>query len=436
MRRAVAAFACLFMLAALGTVAWGPSRVDVAGRTLVSITKISKPITFAIWCAVVLAATNGRVRRAWSERSDFAFYSCAALLMFVLSLGPEPSAFGVPFWYKAPYAWLPGYAAVRVPARFAMLGVLCLAVAAALAFARVVAAAPRRVSIAATCVVFAGVVADVCISAIPLPQVPERLASLESMAGGGPIVELPIGSVMRDTAALYRSMYHRRPLVNGYAGFVPPHYAILSAALEAGDDAAIDGISSTSSLTIVVDDLHDGEHWARAAAARGRPVLAIGGGRRLFVVPPSGRAVQASTGRPLPIQSAIANGSSLDIRAITDGDLLTRWDSGSPQRGTETVIVSLDARATVDGVTLSSGPYIGEFPRALAIDISDAGGEWKRVWTGRTGATAVEGALSDPRAVPLRFVFEPVIARSIRLRQTGSDPQFHWAIAELGVFGR
>jgi hypothetical protein len=67
------------------------------------------------------------------------FYLLAMATMFVCALGPEPRLFGRPILYEPPYAWLmrvPGFDTLRVPARFAMLFVLCQCVLLALAVAR------------------------------------------------------------------------------------------------------------------------------------------------------------------------------------------------------------------------------------------------------------------------------------------------------------
>ena len=60
-------------------------------------------------------------------------FSCSSF-----SLGPFPTLAGRRVLFRAPYAWLmelPGYSSIRVPARFGMLFILCLAVAAGCAFA-------------------------------------------------------------------------------------------------------------------------------------------------------------------------------------------------------------------------------------------------------------------------------------------------------------
>ena len=72
------------------------------------------------------------IRAGWSRRSSLAFYTLAAVAMWLFCLGPAPTLMGKPLLYKAPYAWLmlvPGVEGVRVPARFWVLATLCLAVA-------------------------------------------------------------------------------------------------------------------------------------------------------------------------------------------------------------------------------------------------------------------------------------------------------------------
>ena len=60
------------------------------------------------------------IRAGWRRRSALAFYSLAAVAMWLLCLGPAPTFMGKPLLYKAPYAWLmlmPGVEGVRVPAQ-------------------------------------------------------------------------------------------------------------------------------------------------------------------------------------------------------------------------------------------------------------------------------------------------------------------------------
>ena len=136
-----------------------------------------------------------------------------------------------------------------------------------------------------------------------------------------------------------------------------------------------------------------------------------------------GRTEPLPTGRPLPIAAVEAGGAVVDRAVLTDGDRMTRWDSGSAQDGTETMTIDLGSIQRVDGVT-------------LAIELSDDLQSWTVQWRGRCGSKAVAAAVRDPRMVPLTFGFAPASARWIRLRQLGTAPKVHWSIADLTVFGQ
>jgi hypothetical protein len=55
-------------------------------------------------------------------------------------------------------------------------------------------------------------------------------------------------------------------------------------------------------------------------------------------------------------------------------------------------------------------------------------------WSGRTAMLTFEGALADPRAVPIGISIERD-ARFVRLRQTGAEETRGWTIVELLVLG-
>ena len=407
-----AALACGFLAVALIAYSGRPWAVRVGGTTIVSVTTAMKPLTAAIWCGLLAIAASGTLARARSSRSAFAFYVCAAAAMYILSFGPQPSFHGTPFWYRAPYAWLielPGFSNVRAPARFALLAQLCLAAAAALALVKVRDWFPRPLAAAVTVVAIAGALADGWIRSLPMASLPARFASLESLTGGA-VAEVPVTDMVAGIAALYRSIYHRRPTVNGYSGFVPNHYQVLRAAIDADGMEAFDAITPYGPLTFV-------DSSARIVGTRdARPADPV----------PAGRA--------LPIHGVKLGDAPLALAPLTDGDGRTRWDSDAPQDGTEAITIDLGSPSRLNAVMLAIGPYSADFPRLLAIDVSDDLHSWMMQWSGRCGAKAVAAAVKDARMVPLTVSFPPATARYVRLRQLGADALYHWSIAELVVY--
>ena len=130
-----------------------------------------------------------------------------------------------------------------------------------------------------------------------------------------------------------------------------------------------------------------------------------------------------------------ANLRNADIRAVQDGDELTVWNAGQLQRGNESVTMDLGRPRRVDVVQLDLGPYVQDFPRALAVDCAAEAGAWMDCWHGSTAAAALRGILSDPARAPITIPIQRDGVRFIRLRQTAVDNLNGWSIAELLVFG-
>jgi len=135
-----------------------------------------------------------------------------------ISLGP---ALGLFTWL---YRLAPPYRALRVPSRAGVLFLLAVAVLAAIGLTLV-----RRRAFRAALVAVAAVE---CLAApLPLrfdePSYPAIYKDVEALTEPGALVELPLPPPERfqDNAIfVYRSIYHRRDVVNGYSGFVPRSY--------------------------------------------------------------------------------------------------------------------------------------------------------------------------------------------------------------------
>jgi F5/8 type C domain len=432
--------ASVFIAVSLSAVLVGPWSITIGGATLVSVRVVSKPLTIGVLLLVVALGLEPRFVAAWRRRSPLMFYTLAMTMMYVLCFGPEPRFFGVPVMYRAPYSWLmalPGYNAVRVPARFAMLGALCLSVAAALAFGRLTSRS--RWSARATLAAFAvaGVLVDSWIAKIPLPVLPPPPQLLASLPAEATVIELPLGDSSDDVGAIYRGMYHRRPVFNGYSGFFPSSYGILREGFGRGDPRMFDIITAATPVVVVLDERRDpGGRWAEQL--RNRPGSTLLGQEsiwKIFSLPGGAHPREFERSRRLPIPVVSANVHEDRIALVLDGDPNTRWESG-PQSGIEVVTIDLGVRRTVEGLSMTIGEHPADFPRMLVIETSDDGREWSTQWTGSAEITAIAGAMHHPGEIPLTFALPEVPARWLRLRQLGEHEIFYWSICELAVFGQ
>lgn len=441
-RRVLILLSAVTALLSLSALVVGPWRFSPFGVRVFSVSNPIKPLTFSLLLGIGLALTSPRLRHAYSTRSVLGFYSLAAFLMWLFSLGPAPSLMGKPFMYRGPYSLLmffPGFNALRVPARFWMMATLCLAVIGAIIFDRLTARLGRRRLVAAA-IVSIGVLADGWVTHFPLVPVPPLWAA-EKCSGGtaassGALMELPLGEPFHDVAAMYRSMSHGRPLVNGYSGFFPPHYPALRFGLDLLDDDVLTQLASHGVSDIVVNAADDPDGvWRRYVGGHnGAQVVCVEGRQTLYRLSAGPSARSDGAGTPLPIAAIRPNVNEASTGNMTDGNRTTRWESGVQ---TDRVVMEIDLGAvrSVKALELALGPFVEDFPRAMAIEASEDGATWRQVWRGGSAGLAFVAAFKAPIDVPLRYEIASTPARYLRLRLLANDETYYWSVAELKVLG-
>ncbi len=362
-------------------------------------------VTVVVCVAVALLAgiRRGGLRRAVAERAPLPFYLVATIVMYLSSFGPAHPGSGVAALLH-PYsalAVLPGYGGLRTPARFAMFATLCLSIAAGLALCTLVRRAGRaRIAIGA--IAFAGLFVDCWMRPMPMAAPPGRLLLPEVASAA--VLELPADDAAVNVAAMYRAMYHRRPLINGYTGYTPPHYAILSLGLRRGDPSIVTELARGRPLVIVVSDRSDpADEWRRyVEGLPGIESRGAGSGGLVYVlpaqpaarVPPSGSTIPATVTEIAPERIQVDLGGAHTVRTL---EFPVRW-------------------------------HYEDLGRRMAIEASSDGTSWSTAWEDWTGGPTVTAALADPLLVPVRITLPDVKARYLRIH-----PAPGWLARELKI---
>jgi hypothetical protein len=436
LRLTVAAVGTVFAVAAVSTL-WGSWAVRV-GPLVVSAETPGKPLTVVFAAAAILTFTSTGWLALWRRRSTFAFYVVAAIMSWFFSLGPGPRVLGRQFLYRGPYALLmvlPGFdGGFRVPARFIMISALALAVAAGIAFDRLSAVRSRTVRLASALAVLTLLLADTWteVPAASTAAIVVPPAGIQAAA----VMELPLGDVFTDIEAVYRSRFHRLPVVNGYSGYEPAAYRILRLALTRQDESIWPMLASRGPLLIRVNrDADRGGQWIRYVQRTVGVAPAESSDREQFFILPRRDATPVAAGSLLTIRSVEAMAVPLRLRATADGAMETVWKTAAPQRGDEEVVIELDTLQIVHEVAIGVGSSPLEFPGAVLIETSTDGHEWVQRWRSGCAGIAFEAVLKDARRPVLRFQLGGVESRYIRVRQLWSDPVNRWSISSIGVRG-
>lgn len=247
---ALVAIAAIHCFIAVATLLYRRFTLDI-GLFTVRVTNIDQLlIRAAVLVAVAAVVSPGFRSRIAAFMRTRGFFVVALIAAMWLSLGVAPQTLGRPLnltgLYQLFYSYVPGFDGLRVPARFNMIAVLMLAVlggygAAALSRWRWV----RPALVILTTAFFA----ETLVRPFPInglgtlrdyttpearvyrparaPAVYKRLAQETQVV----LAELPLGQPDYDIRAMFYSIVHRARLLNGYSGFFPPHYGLLTVLL-------------------------------------------------------------------------------------------------------------------------------------------------------------------------------------------------------------
>lgn len=255
----------------------------------------------AILVGLLLLVSPGTRARLGTFMRDRGFFVLGLLAAAWLSLGPLPQTLGRPIEIASPYRFLfeyvPGFEGVRAPARFAMIVAFMLSVLAgygAAAVARMRAGHHALAALGAIFLLEATHVPFLVNGMTPLrdfntpearlyrpARAPAVYHAMAQQPADSVLAELPLGYADFDLRAMYYSLVHRRPIVNGYSGFYPPHYSRLYPLLSditRRPDVSLAALRATGATHVIV-------HEAAYRGSEGMDTTAVlrqAGGVELF----------------------------------------------------------------------------------------------------------------------------------------------------------
>jgi hypothetical protein len=247
---ALIVIAVLHLAAAVATLLYRRLTIDL-GLFAIRITNVDQLVLRALVLLTIAAIISPGYRARFAEfMRTRGFFVLALVLAMWLSLGLTPQTLGRPLnltgLYALLYEHVPGFDGLRVPARFAMIVVLMLAVLGgygAASLSRWRWGTP--VLVVLTCAfLLEGFVRPFTVNGMGTlrdyatpdarvyrparaPAVYQRLAAESNVV----LAELPLGQSDYDIRAMFYSLVHHARLLNGYSGFFPQHYGLLALSL-------------------------------------------------------------------------------------------------------------------------------------------------------------------------------------------------------------
>jgi len=406
-----------FSLAGLAMAFWIAAAIAAAtggwtwqlGPISISTTHPFKTVTAGVWLVVAAILLDPRIRDAWRRRSVFGFYTLGAVVMFVFAWGPAARAFGMRFWYQSPYLWLmrlPGGGALRVPARFATLMILCLSQAAALAAVRL--AIGRRRAGAIVAALAAAIALDGWVLPLKTDATPAPIA-LGGLPTATPVLELPPSDLFGETTAMLHATVHGHPIINGYSGYAPPHAGIVSDGLRDRDPTVLDAFATLGPFAVYVNRAQDedGKYRDYVGRVTGAKMVSESGSGTLFTIAPRPPVAPDPTARRVTPASATVSETSAQLTFSTP--------------------------VTLSRIELDSGAWPADFPRTLRISAGDDNEHV--VWEGGLAGPAILSLLRDPKrlVVPVELPATALATRYV-FAIVDPKPEAKWPVRAIRAY--
>jgi hypothetical protein len=386
-------------------------------------------------------------------------YALVALVALWVSLGPGA-------W--RPYGWLvrvvPGFSGMRVPARAGIVVHLGLAVLAAAGAARVLGRLPTRVAFMAAIALGAVIVVEGRYpwSIDPFPPVAERLdrAAYEWLRDSPPGAAIELRITQQNDFHPFTLFYqfntliHRHRIVNGYSGWPSVLQEFLGGPAVPFDDPAgvPEVLRALRTIGVRYLLLHEwtymdpGQPARIAEAVRAATEQTVE--ERRFDRTVVWRLADVTTGPPRPEVMPMnrIDPASLTVSAsqtperlgyIVDGNVETRWITGTRQSGSEWIEIRLKQPIDIARLRIETSPRgLVDYPRHLVVESWDDHGTGHRLFDGSVLSRLVESLAVDDRRAPIDIDFDANRTVILRLRQTGQTHRWFWGVHELTLWAR
>ena len=396
-------------------------------------------------------------------------YGAIGVAAMVLSLGPHVKVWGWLVTEHGPYDWLvhivPGMDGMRVPARFAIISFASLAVVAGCGTTIVLARLRPRIRPVVLALGLAAIVADGWAVPLATEPYPPRGREEDHAAAvwlkhrpPGAVLHLPMTNVnFYELHYQYATVFHGHPQVNGFSGY----NTLLQAFLRSESSPLVDfdrfpaAVQMLRSLGVRYVIVHVGDYVLHAQWSHesDRTMAGLRDSRQVVAE----QKLTAATGFELqPLDDANADAAPFAPEHVArisnrelsvsvseaperlayavDNDPESRWVGR--QDGTSWIAARLSVPHDVARVELElADRSLGEYPRELQIDVTDADGRTRTLYRAAPYAELAAAIVRDGRFPTLAITLPHNNASTISVRATAVTGGW-WSVHELTLWCR
>ena len=376
----------------------------------------------------------------------------------------------LPFkWF---YNFVPGFKGIRVPSRYGVFVMLSVSVLAGYGFKYLLAKIKKKqlkVILASVLLIFINLEylnIPNRITFIPVKKdIPPTYRWLKEKNEDFALIELPfLYPSSLDTTYMYFSLYHRKKIINGYSGFIPPvRYYILEMFDEFPSRTCIDILKSLKVKYVIMHT----KMWKEEEEIKiiqlihnkfSSDLKLIKEFRYSFKKPDFLHERFGNFGKDLVYEVNLEQEEKIrkgpehyqeilptewkSTASINEHLLLflkdnkpeTRWNTGRAKKTGDFLLVKFKEPLTLAKVSL----HFENFPNDFAIDIkaetSLDGKKWEEIRYCYSPGEFVENLILSPRNYVQNVYLRGKKLKYLKLIHIGDGKEFWWSVAELKIY--
>ncbi len=470
-------FLLVDLIAILVTLLTGGVSINL-GILTVNFTNLTKQVLILLFLAIVYTLLSIGIfllKKRYEESKEntsLTLYVVIGIWTLLLSFGSQFTFLGkstgvVPLPFGLFFNTIPGFKGIRVPSRYGVFVIFCIAVLAGLGLMYFFRKWEKKKF---TVLAAVGLLIFLNLEYLSIPQqikkvpvkgdIPPAYIWMKDVPGDVVIASLPFfNETPMEANYLYFSLFHKKKIINGYSGFVPPATHFMQRIFKGfpswpsvdilkslGVDYVIyhptlwEKKMASARVERIEKDFRDDLKLVKTFSYEFKKPNALSdffGEDRIYQVIDENHGEKhnpALFSKLNPMEwTATASTGAETISFLTDKNLETRWKTTGPKKTGDLLLIEFKKPVSTARISLHLGNFTIDYALNLHAEISSDGEEWINIPRPYSAGEFTKDWINNPLEPVQNICVEGDSIKYVKIIHIGNDNDSLWSIAEMEI---
>jgi hypothetical protein len=448
------------------------------GILTVNFTNLTKQVLILLFLAIVYTLLSIGIfllKKRYEESKEntsLILYVVIGIWTLLLSFGSQFTFLGkstgvVPLPFGLLFNTIPGFKGIRVPSRYGVFVIFCIAVLAGLGLMYFFRKWEKKKF---TMMAVVGLIIFLNLEYLSIPQqikkvpikddIPPAYVWMKDIPGDVVIASLPFfNETPMEANYLYFSLFHKKKIINGYSGFVPPATHFMQRIFKGfpswpsvdilkslGVDYVIyhptlwEKKMASARVERIEKDFRDDLKLVKTFSYEFKKPNALSdffGEDRIYQVIDENHGEKhnpALFSKLNPMEwTATASTGAETISFLKDKNLETRWKTTGPKKTGDLLLIEFKKPVSTARISLHLGNFTIDYALNLHAEISSDGEEWINIPRPYSAGEFTKDWINNPLEPIQNLFINGDKIKFVKVIHIGNDTGSLWSVAEMEI---